>query len=80
VECALQADPAEADRRSTARAASGPGVHGYLGGDRMVDVAVGLEAFLATRRHLTRVGGPGQGIGAVLDQVDTAVAAARQQR
>lgn len=80
VECALHADPAEADRRFTARAASGPGVHGDLGGDLMVDVAVGLEAFLTTRRRLTRVGGPGQGIGAVLDQVDTAVAAARQQR
>lgn len=77
VECALRLDAAEADRRFTARAASGPVVHGDLGGDLMADVLVELEAFIATRAHVTWVGGPDQGLDAVLDQLDAAVSAVR---
>ncbi|WP_439693031.1 AAA family ATPase [Curtobacterium sp. SP.BCo] len=80
VEWALWADAAQADRRFAARAAAGTGVHGDLGGDRMVDVLVELEAFLATRERLTRVGGPDQGLGAVLDELDVVVATARGLR
>lgn len=52
-------------------------IHGDLGGDLMADVLVELEAFLATRMHVTWVGGPDQGLDAVLDQLDAAVSAVR---
>lgn len=75
VELVLRADAAEADRRFATRAAEGPSVHGDLGGDRMVDVHVGLEAFLATRTRVQRVGGPDQGVADVVDEIDAVLAA-----